>query len=222
MASTKWIPLEEAGELLLARRLEAFSGSFVLSYSFVWDLIAERLTSGELPSRPTRGADFKLVLSSAKGEEHIPLNADGLIPVAFWFHYLEAARTHGPIITLNDPSFAESVGSTFRFRQCHGIRDEGVLEGEACDVLVLRAAMPGDLPNPRGRMRGRQQYDDTDIVEKVINAVQNEGRTLDDALAEFSPMMQGSREVTSKRRRLCERLKDRFGEKYRTILTPVT
>jgi hypothetical protein len=204
-----WMPIQDAYDLVLKHRLSDFA-EYLPAFAFAGKVLGERLQSGELPSRIGESGSFQFVLKQGRSKKRIPLQGDGTIPPSFWIHFYVAAQESDRLLmTLQERTFAESAEGTYRFRQTTGIKDGGVLEGEATGVEVLRSSLPGNLPKPPGRPR-RRQYDDTAVVCEARVAMENDGLSEREALDKYSAEMLGMSTLPSKRKRLRERLREQL------------
>lgn len=216
MRNSKWIPIEDARDLLAERSEKVLGTEWLSACSSAWKLISDSLKSGDLPSCPADPARFRFTLQSTKASETISLNADGTIPPSFWWCFSDAADKSPALVTLQSETYAKNSGGRFYFRDKG--RDEGVLEGEVFSVLVPRTDLPGNLPNPRGRQDGavsshyneaRADQNDSVIVDQAEEAFASGRLTWKEMLQEYSPQMPGNIELSSKRVRLKRKLKAR-------------
>lgn len=206
MADKEWLPIEEAVELLVNKRMGDFD-EYVEIYSFVWRILANYLQNGSLASRAERDGTFRLVFESYTETVEYDLLEDGQIPALFWFHFFEAQSLGSQsLASLHSTSTAQASSGSFWFEQNQNLKDNGKLIGVANGVEVERSSLPGNPPGPRGRRMGHQ-YDDSEIVLRARSMLANDV-PLKMVLRELAPSMEGGGEIDSKKRRLRERLRE--------------
>ncbi|WP_374527270.1 hypothetical protein [Novosphingobium sp.] len=161
MAIEKWIGIAEAVEDLINSRMATLVDDHTLeSYAYAYDILVGALADGSLPSKPLNIDEYSLEFSSDVEVQSIPLGNDGTIPLVFWHHFksVRASVPGLPVDKVNE-EYVELLPFT-SFRQTR-LKDNGVLTGEAGEVMVLRAQIPGSLPKRRGE-RGPSKYAEKD------------------------------------------------------------
>lgn len=173
--------------------------------------ILEALISGYLPSRPSTPDGFFMEFRTADGTQSFTLASDGTIPPQFWIHWQEAMGIAcRELVTVDGPTTATSFDGNFAFRQAEGLRDNGILQGEAKGVELMRDKLPGGLPRPKGRPRKRM-HDDDAVVARARKAI-DLGYERSKVVARFARFMPGkSVQLDSKKRRLRDRLRSAEG-----------
>ena len=119
-----------------------------------------------LPSRAN--GEFEMTFRSRSECRDWSLEDGNKIPSFFWWCYHEAEKEQlwqRDNEIRSEVNFVGGTGECFEFRLSS--RDDGILQGHACQVEVLRASIPG-LPKSRGRVPGYGKKDDTAAINFAI------------------------------------------------------
>ena len=180
----------------------------LLSHGYAYKQAVRAMIDSTLPAKPEHNDNYILEFRSDCETKKFPLNPDGTIPGLFWIFFEEAFENWQSQIT-ETTDYAE-LGSDTRFQR-GGLKDNGVMIGEAGLVLVERAKFPG-LPRRRGEKGATYEKDDAPIVEMAIEALLK-GKSMAEVKAIYAPMMTGLAELPSKKARLASRIKVRLSSK---------
>ncbi len=151
MVLSKWIPISEAVQTVVGIGQSAYVNEYPTeTYIHANRLILSALAdcSSGLCAKPKDPELFHLEFRSDEEERLIPLQDDGTIPNLFWFYLKEVWNQTPQLLAIGSRDLAHFGDPTY-FR-ASGLRDNGVLHGEAGIVLVERAKLPGNLPRRRG------------------------------------------------------------------------
>ena len=147
----KWISFIDARDGIVERRLQCFADDYLESVKFASQVLMDALIAGTLPSRPKPPSEFAMTFRSHKMQQSFALQEDGTITPQFWIHWQEAMDIASrDVVCASGPTTASSYGGDFIFKQAEGLIDDGILEGRALGVELLRERIQG-LPRPRGR-----------------------------------------------------------------------
>lgn len=202
----KWIGFTEARHLIEDHAERSNLGATpVATAHYIYDSLISLMIDGVVKSRSRVPSSFRLHFTSNIDPKSFQIDADDYLPIIFWISWrdvIEEAQK-GMMSGHNQDAYFSSEGDNFQFRLAIGLRDNGVLEGFAQDVELLRESIPL-LPRERGRKPGNQ-YDDTAAIDFAVAKLR-----LGEDWAEVIPvavsMMRGASEK-AKRNRLLVRLK---------------
>ncbi len=166
---TAWISIGKAISLLAAGDLFRVTEDFVLAHKFAWDLMLERLESGEIQSRTYRPETYHWAISvDGNSLQNIPLDDECGIQEYFWGCFKNASEyalsdplSRLPILRDQRETFADRDGSDFKFRKSYS-SSETIFEGAVCGVEILRTELPGT--RKRGRKKGSSKFEYRDHV----------------------------------------------------------
>jgi len=203
MPKIDWLPIDEAGELLVTKRLDAFGDDYIATHRFAWKSIVGKLADGSLRSRTLKPETFQLIFSSQSGREEFGLEPEQVIPALFWYYFDEAQDSGGPLVTLRS-STTDSSDGDFDFT-LGGLRDNGTLTGKVSSVLVDRSQLPGRLPDRQGRP-SKPRYNDEPAIREVIELIIS-GMPRSKAINQVAPSMEGN-SMKAKNGRLSTKLSE--------------
>lgn len=206
MKVPKWISTTDALLNIANERLGEFVEDHTVEvYKAARALLLESLIDGTLPSRPVNPSEYSCVFESERNRDSYPLNDDGTIPQAFWFHFKEACDRKAVTLVALKRDWAR-FDECIEF-VCTGLVDDGRLIGSAGTVLVERSKLPGRHRRRRGERGAPYAEKDAEIVMQAIEAFRC-GESFASIVKRFAQMMPGDGTSESRERRLRNRLKE--------------